>query len=245
MNNINQLLSLPAEQQASLLNAANALLNDQSAEQRIQWCITHLPQQLVMSSSFGIQAAVMLHLMVKHTPSIPVILLDTGYLFPETYQFIDQLTTQLSLNLKVYRALHSANWQEARYGKLWEKNLDGITRYNQINKVEPLNRALSELNAQTWFSGLRREQAQSRADKPILEISRGVIKVYPIIDWTKKDVYYYLKEHKLPYHPLWEQGYISIGDTHSTQPLSPGMNEEDTRFNGITRECGIHLGEGI
>ena len=92
-----------------------------------------------------------------------MILTDTGYLFPETYQFIDELTDKLKLNLQVYRAKESAAWQEARYGKLWEQGVEGIEKYNEINKVEPMNRALKELNAQTWFAGLRREQSGSRA----------------------------------------------------------------------------------
>ncbi len=78
-----------------------------------------------------------------------MILTDTGYLFPETYRFIDELTDKLKLNLKVYRATESAAWQEARYGKLWEQGVEGIEKYNDINKVEPMNRALKELNAQT------------------------------------------------------------------------------------------------
>ena len=97
-----------------------------------------------MTSSFGIQAAVSLHLVAQQSPSIPVILTDTGYLFPETYQFIDSLQQQLQLNLHVYRAALSPAWQEARYGKLWEQGVEGLERYNQLNKVEPLNQALGK-----------------------------------------------------------------------------------------------------
>ncbi|STW27594.1 phosphoadenylyl-sulfate reductase [Klebsiella michiganensis] len=79
------------------------------------------------------------------------------------------------MNLKVYRAKESAAWQEARYGKLWEQGVEGIEKYNDINKVEPMNRALEELNAQTWFAGLRREQSGSRAHLPVLAIQRGVV----------------------------------------------------------------------
>jgi phosphoadenosine phosphosulfate reductase len=103
-----------------------------------------------------------------------------------------------------------------------------------------MTRALDELNAGTWFSGLRRQQSSSRADKPVLEISRGRIKVYPIIDWHSKDVYQYLTKHDLPYHPLWDQGYVSVGDVHTTRKLEAGMTEEETRFFGLTRECGLH-----
>ena len=234
------LLALTKEQQVAALAATNAQLEALSAQDRVAWALEHLPGEFVLSSSFGIQAALMLHLVSQQKRDIPVILTDTGYLFPETYQFIDQLTARLQLNLKVYRAELSAAWQEARYGKLWEQGVEGIERYNQINKVEPMARALQELNAQTWFSGLRREQSGSRGNLPVLAIQRGRFKFLPVIDWSNKDVFYYFKEHDLPYHPLWEQGYLSVGDTHTTTKWEPGMNEEETRFFGLKRECGLH-----
>ncbi|MBZ9613094.1 phosphoadenylyl-sulfate reductase [Rheinheimera maricola] len=233
-----------ATQQAWLAEA-NHLLAPLSAAQRVRWALDNLPQSPMLSSSFGIQAAVMLHLVTQLQPDIPVVLTDTGYLFPETYQFIDQLTAQLQLNLKVYRAAQSPAWQEARFGQLWQ-SAEGIKQYNQLNKVEPMQRALADLKVGSWFTGLRRSQSSSRADKGIVEISRGVVKIQPIIDWSNKDVFYYLKEHGLSYHPLWEQGYVSVGDTHSTRKLELGMSEEDTRFNGFGRECGLHMdGDGI
>ena len=234
------LLALTKEQQVAALAATNAQLEALSAQDRVAWALEHLPGEFVLSSSFGIQAALMLHLVSQQKRDIPVILTDTGYLFPETYQFIDQLTERLRLNLKVYRADLSPAWQEARYGKLWEQGVEGIERYNQLNKVEPMARALSELNAKTWFSGLRREQSGSRGNLPVLAIQRGRFKFLPVIDWSNKDVFYYFKEHDLPYHPLWEQGYLSVGDTHTTTKWEPGMSEEETRFFGLKRECGLH-----
>jgi phosphoadenosine phosphosulfate reductase len=142
----------------------------------VAWALENLPGDYVLSSSFGIQAAVSLHLVNQIRPDIPVILTDTGYLFPETYQFIDELTDKLKLNLKVYRAKESAAWQEARYGKLWEQGVEGIEKYNEINKVEPMNRALKELNAQTWFAGLRREQSGSRAAYRCWRSSAGCLR---------------------------------------------------------------------
>ena len=236
------LLALTKEQQVAALAATNAQLEALSAQDRVAWALEHLPGEFVLSSSFGIQAALMLHLVSQQKRDMTVILTDTGYLFPETYQFIDQLTERLRLNLKVYRADLSAAWQEARYGKLWEQGVEGIERYNQINKVEPMARALSELNATTWFSGLRREQSGSRGNLPVLAIQRGRFKFLPVIDWSNKDVFYYFKEHDLPYHPLWEQGYLSVGDTHTTTKWEPGMSEEETRFFGLKRECGLHEG---
>lgn len=234
--------ALPKPEQAQALVATNAQLEALSAEARVAWALEHLPGEYVLSSSFGIQAAVSLHLVTQLRPDIPIILTDTGYLFPETYQFIDALAEQLKLNLKVFRAEHSPAWQEARYGKLWEQGVEGIERYNQINKVEPMNRGLSELQAQTWFAGLRREQSGSRGELPVLAIQRGVFKVLPIIDWDNRQVYQYLKQHGLSYHPLWDQGYLSVGDTHTTRKWEPGMSEEETRFFGLKRECGLHEG---
>ncbi|MEI7162270.1 phosphoadenylyl-sulfate reductase [Pectobacterium versatile] len=240
--NLEALNALPKAEQAAELATVNSQLESLSAQERVSWALENLPGDYVLSSSFGIQAAVSLHLVTQQRPDIPVILTDTGYLFPETYQFIDALTEQLTLNLQVYRATESPAWQEARYGKLWEQGVEGIECYNLLNKVEPMNRALSELKAKTWFAGLRREQSGSRGELPVLAIQRGVFKFLPIIDWDNRTVYQYLKENGLSYHPLWEQGYLSVGDTHTTRKWEPGMSEEETRFFGLKRECGLHEG---
>ncbi|CAG76443.1 phosphoadenosine phosphosulfate reductase [Pectobacterium atrosepticum SCRI1043] len=240
--NLEALNALPKDEQVAALAAVNGQLEQLSAQERVSWALENLPGDFVLSSSFGIQAAISLHLVTQQRPDIPVILTDTGYLFPETYQFIDALTEQLKLNLHVYRAAESPAWQESRYGKLWDQGVEGIERYNLLNKVEPMNRALSELNAGTWFAGLRREQSGSRGELPVLAIQRGVFKFLPIIDWDNRTVYQYLKENGLSYHPLWDQGYLSVGDTHTTRKWEPGMSEEETRFFGLKRECGLHEG---
>lgn len=224
----------------------NTDLEGQSAQQRVAWALENLPSNFVLSSSFGAQAAVMLHLLVQQRPDIPVVLTDTGYFFPETYQFIDTLVDRLKLNLKVYRDELSPAWQEARYGKLWEQGLEGIEKYNRMNKVVPMQNALADLQAKSWFAGLRRSQSDQRETLPVVQRLDKQFKIYPIIDWSNKDIHYYLKEHDLPYHPLWEQGYVSIGDWHTTRSLQEGMSEQDTRFFGMKRECGLHeFGDGI
>jgi phosphoadenosine phosphosulfate reductase len=224
----------------------NVDLEEQSAQQRVAWALEHLPANFVLSSSFGAQAAVMLHLLVQQYPDIPVVLTDTGYLFPETYQFVDTLAAKLKLNLQVYRDELTPAWQEARYGKLWEQGIKGIEKYNRMNKVAPMQKALQDLEAKTWFAGLRRSQSDERETLPVVQRLDKQFKIYPIIDWSNKDIHYYLKEHDLPYHPLWEQGYVSIGDWHTTRSLQEGMSEQDTRFFGMKRECGLHeFGDGI
>ncbi|VFP78947.1 Phosphoadenosine phosphosulfate reductase [Candidatus Erwinia haradaeae] len=238
--NLLKLNSLSKKQQIIDLSNINSSLDKLSAESRVEWALENLPHKAILSSSFGIQSIVSLHLITTKKPDIPVIITDTGYLFPETYRFIDDLTKKMSLNLKIFRCPESPAWQEARYGKLWEQGLDGLKKYNNLNKVEPMNRALKQLQAQTWFAGLRRNQSAHRSQLPILEIHKGIFKVLPIIDWTDQMVNQYLQKHTLPTHPLWDKGYISIGDTHSTKKWQPGMKEEDTRFFGIKRECGLH-----
>ncbi len=211
-----------------------------TAEERVAAALETLPGQHIVSSSFGAQSAVMLHLLTQQYPDIPVVLIDTGYLFPETYKFIDELTQRLSLNLKVFRPEISSAWQESRHGKRWEQGLRGLEAYNYENKVAPMQRALEELDVGTWFSGLRRNQSVDRAKTPFVENSGDRFKVYPIADWTDRNVYEYLRQYELPYHPLWERGYVSIGDAHSTKSLAEVDTPEQTRFSGVKRECGLH-----
>jgi phosphoadenosine phosphosulfate reductase len=222
------------------LQKINRTFESFSTEQRVEQAMELLPGVHVLTSSFGAQAAVMLHLINQVIPKIPVVLIDTGYLFPETYRFVDELTDKLNLNLKVFRSDASPAWQESRFGKLWDQGLAGIEQYNRINKQEPLDRALKELGAETWFAGLRRVQAATRARVAPIEFKRGRYKVHPLFDWTDRDVGRYLTEHNLPYHPLWEKGYLSIGDWHTTRSLAEVDSMEDLRFFGLKRECGLH-----
>ncbi|MFV0322635.1 MAG: phosphoadenylyl-sulfate reductase [Alphaproteobacteria bacterium] len=222
------------------LEQANKDLTPLSASERILWGLEHIKGNHALTSSFGIQSAVMLHLVTQVRPNLPIILIDTGYLFTETYQFIDALTERLKLNLKVYSTALSPAWQEARYGKQWCDGLDGLSQYNQRVKVEPLKRAASELGLHCWFSGIRRSQSQSRHNTPFINHQNGLYKIHPIVDWSDKDIYDYLQQYDLPYHPLWEKNYLSVGDWHSSAPITADMTEEETRFFGLKRECGIH-----
>lgn len=219
----------------------NAWLGTQSAEQRVAWALENTAGEHALSSSFGAQSAVSLHMVTAQAPQIPVIVVDTGYLFPETYRFIDELGDRLKLNLKVYRPQIGVAWMEAKFGRLWEQGLEGIERYNRMRKVEPMQRALNELGVRTWIAGLRRSQSGSRANLEFLQIKDGRWKLHPLADWSDREVWQYLQAHDLPYHPLWHDGYVSIGDIHTTRRLEPGMREEDTRFFGLKRECGLHF----
>ena len=195
-----------------------------------------------LSSSFGAESALMLHLVTRDAPGIPIVFLDTGYLFPETYQFAEELTQKLGLNLKVYGPRMTPARQEALYGRLWNGSEEDLAKYHQINKIEPMDRALRELGASAWIAGLRRDQTEFRSGLRVVEPQAdGLLKIHPILGWTKKDIRDYMLAHDLPYHPLYHYGYRSIGDVHSTTPTTLDQDERDGRHLGEKRECGIHL----
>jgi len=222
------------------LSAALSLLR---AGERLRLLYEQLGDRLVASTSFGLQAAVMLHLIHEHAPKIPVVFIDTGFLFPETYQYMEDLTSRLNLDLRIYQPTVSAARMQALWGNLWENGKDGADRYGLITKIEPMNRALRETGADVWLSGLRRTQSQTRADRPFVEQQKKTVKAYPILDWADAQVDLYFHQNGLPRHPLAEQGYVTMGDWHSTRPVVDG-DAEATRFNGEKFECGLHLDSG-
>ena len=195
------------------------------AGQRLRHLYETLGPRLVATTSFGIQAAAMLHLIAEHAPKVPVVFIDTGFLFPETYRYAEQLTASLALDLRIY-----------------QPNIS----YALLTKIEPMNRALRELGRDVWLSGLRRSQSTSRAERPFAEQQKKTLKVYPILDWADAQMAHYYHEHALPAHPLAAEGYVTMGDWHSTRPASAdaALEAESTRFGGHKYECGLHLDSG-
>ena len=225
------------------LSQVNQQLENAEASSMVEWSAETFGDGLVMSTSFGIQAAVMLHLVTRIVPKIPIIWIDTGYLPPETYKFAEQLTQRLELNLHVYQSSISPARMEALYGKLWEQDdVGAFNLYDRIRKVEPMQRALQELQATAWLAGLRKNQTEHRQNLARIEQQEGLYKIYPILDWNARDIYQYLTAYDLPYHPYFDLGYVTVGDWHSSRPLTADdTNERDTRFRGLKQECGLHL----
>lgn len=221
----------------------NKTLGNASARELVEWAHQTFGEGLVMSTSFGIQSAVMLHLVTQVVADIPVIWIDTGYLPTETYIFAEELTKRLNLNLKVYQSHLSPARMEALYGKLWEqKNLEALNLYDRIRKVEPMQRALQELGATGWLAGLRKSQTDHRKNLQRVTQQGNQYKIHPILSWNSKEIYNYLSTHDLPYHPYFDLGYVTVGDWHSSRPLSADDGDErDTRFHGLKQECGIHI----
>jgi len=228
------------------LDALNARFDDAEPEALIAWAGRSFGEGLMMTSSFGAQSALMLHLVTRIIPDIPVIFIDTGYLFPETYRFAEQLRQRLELNLKVYQPRISAAYFEAIHGRLWEAGPEGQDAYLQARKVEPMQRALRELGARAWIAGLRASQTDYRAGLRKIERQDNRYKIHPVLDWSGKAVHDYLTRHALPLHPLVEKGYLSIGDVHSTAPVTEAHDDSEraqraARFSGLRQECGLHV----
>ncbi len=223
------------------LDRVNDELLDAPPEEVVAWAASRFGDRLVMSTSFGATSALMLHLVSRVAPETKVICVDTGYLFPETYRFAEELSHRLGIEVLWYSATMSSARQEALYGKMWEQGDEGIERYLRINKVEPMQRALAEIGAKAWLAGVRADQTEHRAGLRPVEVQNGRVKVHPILGFTEDDVAKYMETHDLPYHPLYSQGYRSIGDHHSTLPTTPDMDARDGRILGKKKECGLHL----
>ncbi|MBN1491273.1 MAG: phosphoadenylyl-sulfate reductase [Phycisphaerae bacterium] len=233
------------------LDALNAEFEHRRALDIVDWAVSTFDGRIAVSSSFGADSAVMLHLCTRVRPDIPVITVDTGFLFPETVAFRDRLAEQLGLNLKIFRPRMDRAAFLAEHGKMWRVNPDACCAFN---KREPFDRAKRELGLHAWFTGIRREQSRTRKNAPIIEKGfDGLIKVCPIATWTAKDVHYYLQENGLPYHPLRAQGFLSIGcqpeEDYCTKRVEPGQDPRAGRWAGFDKtECGLHTygdGSGI
>lgn len=217
-----------------------AKLQSKNPAERITWACDSFPGETALTTSFGAQSAAFLHLVSRHSQDVPVIFIDTGYHFPETLAFSRELTQRLGLKLKTYRPMLSPEEIESRHGKLWEAGPEGLEKFHEIIRVEPLRRALGELNPQIWLAGLRRSGSEHRQKQEILSRQDSRWKLLPILEWTDREVGDYLKTHSLPFHPLWEKGYVSIGDRVTTRRLDEVSDPSQLRHFGWKRECGLH-----
>ena len=229
---------------------ACAELEQLDAFGRLRWGQQRFGAGFALTTSFGIQSAVSLHLVSRLEAPVTVIWVDTGYLPVETYQYADSLIQLLGLQVHVAQAPMSPARMEALHGKLWETGqVDDLETYHRIRKVEPLDQALQQLQVTCWASGVRGKQTDHRRAMQPLERVRGRWALRPLLDWGNREVYYYMQEHNLPQHPLFEQGYSTVGDWHSSAPDDGSVSGRATRFGGLKQECGIHLpgvaGEGI
>lgn len=188
-------------------------------------------------SSFGTESAVLLHLLAKADPNIPVIFVDTMKMFDETLAYRDTLIEQLGIkNASVIQPKADVLAAKDENGLRWSWDPDGCC---EIRKVEPLARAKDGLD--TWISGRKAFQSVTRKNLPRFEIEKGRLKINPLGDWAKPDLEAYFEKHDLPRHPLEEQGYLSVGCEPCTSKVKPGEDPRSGRWRGWDKtECGIH-----
>ena len=228
------------------LDVLNPMFEKSQPEQVVQWAATQFGPDLLMSSSFGAESALLVHMATRIVPDIRIVMVDTGYLFPETHGFMEELRRRFDLNVWVFRTrndpiayLHKAGEENPE----WRKDVDACCA---ANKNEPFDRAMKQLRPRAWLRGIRRNQAETRRAVPFVEWSRryDCYAISPLLNWTNKDIFAYMKRHDLPYHPLYEKGYASIGcnPLSCTRPITAGEDPRAGRWTEAGKiECGINL----
>ncbi len=210
-----------------------------SAGEIIRWAADEFGPDLAMSTSFGAESAVLLHLTTQVNPDIPVLFTNTGFHFKETLEHRDLLVKRLKLNLRELKPEIPNDQFLAQYGKLYERDPDACCA---MNKIAPFEEGLKDYKG--WITGIRRNQADTRKSSKFVENYRDqLVKVSPLLTWTAKMLGDYAKKYDLPYHPLWEKGYFSIGCSpeNCTRPVKLGEDPRSGRWAGTGKiECGIH-----
>jgi phosphoadenosine phosphosulfate reductase len=228
------------------LAETNAMLEHLDPPKVIEWAHSQFNSGLAMSSSFGAESAVLLHMASVADPSIRVIFVDTGYLFPETHEFLSYMRDRLKLNVLIYRTRNDPAEYLKRAGETdptWRNNIDACCA---ANKNEPFDRAMREIAPRAWLRGIRRDQAPTRTQRQFIEWSTRFqcYAVSPLLNWSNRQIHGYLKSHGLPTHPLWEKGYASIGcnPLSCTRAIGAEDDPRSGRWAGANKfECGINV----
>ena len=228
------------------LPTLNSMFETSDPQRIVAWAAAQFGRELVMTSSFGAESALMLHMVAQVLPGIRVIMIDTGYLFPETFQHMEALRRRLDLNVWVYRTkndpiawLHHAGEENPN----WRNDVNACCA---ANKIEPMERAMKDLAPRGWLRGIRRNQATTRKDARFVEWSPryNCHAISPLLNWTGREIFAYMKKHDLPYHPLYEKGYLSIGcnPLSCTRAVQAGDDPRSGRWAEAGKvECGINL----
>ena len=213
-----------------------------SAEEILAWALGTFSPDIALACSFSAEDMVLVDMLSKIKPGVKVFYLDTGLLFQETYELRDQVQQRYPVELiQVLPALtveeQAEEWGEA----LWQRDPDQCCL---LRKVLPLKKMLSRLSA--WITGIRREQAPTRARAKVVEWDAKfhLVKVNPLARYTNQDIWQYIHKHGVPYNPLHDQGYPSIGCWPCTRPVKPGEDPRAGRWSGFNKtECGLHGGD--
>ncbi|MBZ5704136.1 MAG: phosphoadenylyl-sulfate reductase [Acidobacteriia bacterium] len=208
-------------------------------EQLLRWAFSEFYPEMAIASGFGAEGIVLIDIAARIRPDVRVFTLDTDFLFPETNELIGRIEERYRIKVERVRPALTPEEQERRHGPaLWKRAPDQCCN---LRKVEPLRGKLSELRA--WVTAIRRDQTASRAQARKVEWDTkfGLVKINPLADWSTKQVWDYVYENNLPYNPLHDRNYPSIGCTHCTRPIHAGEDARAGRWSGFEKtECGLH-----
>lgn len=208
-------------------------------EELLRWSFEQFHPQLAIASGFGAEGIVLVDLAMRIRRDVKIFTLDTDFLFPETYILIGRVQERYGIEVELVRPTLTPEQQEREFGPaLWKSNPDECCR---LRKIEPLRRKLAELRA--WVTAIRRDQTAARSSARKLEWDAkfGLVKINPLADWSSARVWNYIRENNLPYNPLHDRNYPSIGCTHCTRAVRPGEDPRAGRWAGFVKtECGLH-----
>lgn len=225
------------------LRTIKTLAEAWSAEDLLAWAGQEFAPEIAMASGFGAEGMVLIDMASRVCPNLPVFTIDTDFLFPETYDLIRRVEKRYNLKVERVRSALTPEQQEAAHGAaLWSRSPDQCCN---LRKVEPLRRKLSGLRA--WVTAIRRDQTPDRAGAGKVEWDTkfGLYKINPIADWSTQMVWDYIHQNHVPYNPLHDRNYPSIGCTHCTRPVQIGEDPRAGRWSGFEKtECGLHAREG-
>ena len=232
---------------AETITALNHQLTGKSPQEVLTWALREYHPKIGLASSFGAEDVVLIDMLNKINPDARVFTLDTGRLPYETYTLMDDLRERYNLSIEAYfpEAPSVERMVREHGANLFYKAIELRKLCCGVRKVEPLNRALSGLDA--WITGLRRDQAVTRSTVQVVEFDQdhgGIAKINPLVDWSASDVWSYIKIHHVPYNALHNQGYPSIGCASCTRAVRPGEDDRAGRWwweNPETKECGLHV----
>lgn len=228
------------------LAQVNQQLDPSDPMRTIEWAAERFGDGLIMSSSFGADSAVLLHMATRIVPSIKVVFVDTGFLFPDTHEFMETLRQRLGLNVWSFRTrkdpityLHEAGEENPQFRQ-------DVPACCAANKNEPFERAMRELEPAAWLRGVRKHQNDHRNRTEVVEFAQryNCYAVSPLLGWTGQQIQLYHRQHNLPRHPLFAKGYLSIGcnPLSCTRPASEDGDERSGRWSDSEKsECGINL----
>jgi phosphoadenosine phosphosulfate reductase len=229
----------PAAYTVEQIEADALLLEGAAPRQVLEWAYEKFQGRVAIATGFGAEGAALIDIAAKINPDPNVFFLDTDFLFPETYDLRRRIEERYGIRIRAFRPALRPEEQEATYGaSLWSRDPDLCCR---IRKVEPLERALEGLDG--WITAIRRDQTAERRSARVVEwdARRRLVKINPLVAWAKGDVWNYIAENDVPYNPLHDQGYPSIGCTHCTRAVRDGEDDRAGRWSGyVKKECGLH-----